>query len=113
MPEFHSAAQQFLSAALRRRRGNAVGAIVPKNEDLRFSFCENELGTDPTLPVMAEEGVGGKRQAHAAPLEYRPVSLYLSVMGLSSIVEGRTAGDRNARSPPDTADTATNMMAPT
>ncbi len=58
MPEFHSASQQLLSALLGRRRGNAVGAVVPKNEDLRFSFCEDELGGYPTLPVIAEGYAG-------------------------------------------------------
>src|ERR1700730_6366424 len=109
MPEFHSASQQLLNAFLGRRRGNAVGAVVPKNEDLRFSFCENELSTYSVLPIHAEGHAGGKGQAQTASLEFCSVSLDLGLVGLSSIVESRATGDRNANRTPDAAYAAIKM----
>ena len=50
MPEFHSALQQLLSVLFGRRTGHAaLGAVVPKNDDLRFPFREHELVQTPHL----------------------------------------------------------------
>jgi len=110
LPEFNGAPQQLLSFFFRRRTGHTpLVAVVPKNEDLRFSFGEDELGGHPTLPVILEWHGSGKSQSQAAGLEHRSVSFYQRVVGLSSIVESGAASDGNLHRSPDAANAAVDM----
>ena len=97
LPKLHGASQQLLSLFFGGRTWHtALVAVVPENEDLRFSFREHELGRHPSVPIIPERHRSRKSQGQGARLECRSVSLYQRVVRLSSIVESRAASERNS-----------------
>src|ERR1700693_3884498 len=110
LPELHGAPKQFLSLFFARRTlHSALGGVVPKNEDLRFSFREHELGRHSTVPVILEWHRSQKSQGQTARLECCPVSYEQCFVRLSSVIEGGAASDENAHRSPDAANATVYM----
>src|ERR1700693_1761332 len=110
LPELPGAPKQFLSLFFARRTlHSALGGVVPKNEDLRFSFREHELGRHSTVSVIFEWHRRRKSQGQTARLECCPVSPDQRIVRLSSVIEGWAASDRNAHLSPDAANATIDM----
>src|ERR1700722_2217082 len=110
LPELHSAPERFLCLSFARwTRRSTLGVVAPKNEDLRFTFREHELGRHSAVPIILERHRSRKNQSQIARLECRSVSPYPCIVALSSIVESWAASYQNAYCSPNAADAAVYM----
>src|ERR1700691_5640833 len=92
-----------------RRQHSALIAVLPENEDLRFSFREHELGRHSALQVILEWHRSRKSQGQTDRLECCPVSSDHYLVRLSSVIEGWATSDRNAHRSPDAANATVDM----
>ena len=112
-PEFHRTLEQLLGFLRRQRTGNPrICVTVSQSKDLRLAFLEYEIGGDSALTILLDRYCRAERQAHVLRLKNCATRTQRGFMSGPSIIESRTAQERNAHRAPHTANPTKNMATP-
>src|SRR2546426_1055612 len=91
----------------RRRTGNPrICVTISQSKDLRLAFLDYEIGGDSALTVFLERYCRAERQARVLRLKNCATRTQRGFMSGASIIESRTAHERNAHRAPHTANPA-------